>query len=210
MPAEPVRLPDDVTGALAADSRITKIELTGSRARGAATALSDWDFAVTAERFDEVREALPETVRPLRPVVAQWDRLSHNWCYMLILAGPVKVDLMFGRPRPHEPAEAWRVNASTLAGIDDHFWDWALWLHSKLGRGDGMVALELRKMHDHLLGPMGVVRAPASLSEAVAAYRSARGTWERRLGSCVPRNAENAVFPVLPGQPAGGRRPSGR
>jgi Nucleotidyltransferase domain len=210
MPAEPVRLPDDVISALAADGRISKIELTGSRARGTATALSDWDFAITAAGFDEVREALPETVRPLHPVVAQWDRLSHNWCYMLILAGPVKVDLMFGRPSPHEPARAWRVTVSTLAGIDDHFRDWALWLHSKLGRSDAMAALELRKMHDHLLGPMGVVHAPASLSEAVTAYRSARGKCERRLGSCVPRNAENAVLPALHGQPAGRRRSSER
>jgi hypothetical protein len=33
--------PDDVIGALAADTRIAKIGLTGSRARGAATPLSD-------------------------------------------------------------------------------------------------------------------------------------------------------------------------
>jgi hypothetical protein len=31
-------------------------------------------------------------------VVAQWDRLSRHWCYMMILAGPAKVDLIFGRP----------------------------------------------------------------------------------------------------------------
>jgi len=34
-------------------------------------------------------------------------------------------DLLFGRP--HQPAGPWQVNGSTLAGIDDHFWDWALW-----------------------------------------------------------------------------------
>jgi hypothetical protein len=31
-------------------------------------------------------------------VVAQWDRLSRNWCYMLILDGAVKIDLIFDRP----------------------------------------------------------------------------------------------------------------
>ena len=191
----PVILPGDVIAALAADARISRVELAGSRARGQAAPLSDWDFAVTALRFDDVRDALPETVMPLRPVVAQWDRLSPTWCYMLILAGPAKVDLLFGHP--HQPAAPWQVTASTLAGIDDHFWDWALWLRSKLARRDDLVAAELRKLHQHLLGPMGAARAPASLGEAVAAYRSARGDWERRLGTHVSRNAENTVIPVL-------------
>ena len=74
------------------------IGLTGSRARGQATPLWDWDFAVTAPRFDEIRDALAEMVRPLHPVVAQWDRLSRAWCYMMILPGPAKVDLLFGHP----------------------------------------------------------------------------------------------------------------
>jgi hypothetical protein len=187
-------LPDDVIAVLSADPRITAVELTGSRARGQETPLSDWDFAVTAAEFDAVRDALPDTVRPLHPVVAQWDRLSPIWCYMLILAGPVKVDLLFFRP--HQPAGPWPVNASTLAGVDDHFWDWALWLRSKLGKDD-FVAGELGKMHQHLLGPMGVTRAPASLGEAVTAYRAAREKCERRLGSHVSRNAENTVIPVL-------------
>jgi hypothetical protein len=192
--ARPVTLPDDVIVVLSADPRITEVKLTGSRARGQATPLSDWDFAVTAAEFDDLRNALPETVRPLHPVVAQWDRLGRTWCYMLILAGPAKVDLLFGRP--HQPAGPWPVNASTLAGVDDHFWDWALWLRSKLGRDD-IVAAELRKLHEHLLGPMGVSSAPASLGEAVTAYRAAREECERRLGSHVSRNAENAVIPVL-------------
>jgi hypothetical protein len=188
-------LPDDVITVLSADPRIAAVELTGSRARGRATRLSDWDFAVEAARFEDAREALPETVRPLHPVVAQWDRLSRTWCYMLILAGPAKVDLLFGRP--HQPAEPWPVNASTLAGIDDHFWDWALWLCSKLaGRAD-IVAAELPKLHEHLLGPMGVHRAPASLGEAVTAYRTARGKCESRFGLHVSRNAENTVLPAL-------------
>ncbi len=45
-------LPDDVIAALSSDARIAAVELTGSRAGGQATPLSDWDFAATAARFD--------------------------------------------------------------------------------------------------------------------------------------------------------------
>jgi Nucleotidyltransferase domain len=188
-------MPDAVITVLSSGAGIEAVELTGSRARGQATPLSDWDFAVTAPSFEITRDALPETVKSLHPVVAQWDRLSRTWCYMLILAGPAKVDLLFGRP--HRPEEPWQVNASTLAGIDNHFWDWSLWLRSKLTRRGDIVAGELRKMHEHLLGPMGVADAPASLTEAVGAYRAAREECERRLGAHVSRNAENTVIPVL-------------
>jgi hypothetical protein len=57
-------LPDDVLRALAAEVRIDKAELTGSRASGRAMALSDWDFKITTAVFPEVREALPGLVRP--------------------------------------------------------------------------------------------------------------------------------------------------
>jgi hypothetical protein len=206
-------LPDDVIAVLSSDARIAAVELTGSRARGQATPWSDWDFAVTAARFDEVRDTLPDLVRPLHPVVAQWDRLSRTWCYMLILPGPAKVDLLLGRP--HQPAGPWPVNASTLAGVDDHFWDWVLWLRSKLAGRDDIVAGELRKLHEHLLGPMGVTCPPASLGDAVTAYRAARQKCERRFGSYVSRNAENSVMPVLharssgAGDPVPGAKPGG-
>ncbi len=65
-------LPDDVITVLSSDTGIAAVELTGSRASGQATALSDWDFAVTTSRFGDVRGRLPGTVRPLRPVAAQW------------------------------------------------------------------------------------------------------------------------------------------
>jgi predicted nucleotidyltransferase len=60
-------LPDDVIAVLSADARIAAVELTGSRARGQAAPLSDWDFAVTAAGFEDVRNALPEIIRPLHP-----------------------------------------------------------------------------------------------------------------------------------------------
>jgi hypothetical protein len=82
-----VVLPHDVVRVLAYDARIRRVELTGSRARGAATVLSDWDFTVTTAEFEAVRDGLLLLTASLRPVVAQWDRLSRNWCYMMILAG---------------------------------------------------------------------------------------------------------------------------
>jgi hypothetical protein len=42
-------------------------------------------------------------------------------------------------------------------------------------------------MHEHLLGPMGVASAPASLGEAVTTYRAARVKCERRLRTHVSR-----------------------
>ena len=47
---------------------------------------------------------------------------------------------------------AWQVTAATLPGIDDHFWDWMLWLAAKQQAGKaGLVAAELAKLHEHLL-----------------------------------------------------------
>jgi len=53
----------------------------------------------------------------------------------------VKIDLIFDQPHAALPPP-WQVTASTLAGIDDHFWDWALWLWSKpaAGRRDVLAA----------------------------------------------------------------------
>lgn len=73
-----VVLPEDVAHALAAEASIQRVELTGSRATGMTTPLSDWDFMVTTTEFQAVRDALPSLVSPLRPVVAQWDRLSRH------------------------------------------------------------------------------------------------------------------------------------
>ena len=78
-----VVLPDDVERALGAHAGIQRIELTGSRASGRATPQSDWDFVVVTAHFTEVRDAMARLVVPLRPVIAQWDRLSRTWCYML-------------------------------------------------------------------------------------------------------------------------------
>ena len=187
-----VRLPDDVFEVLAGDPAIVRVDLVGSRARGDALPESDWDFKITTGAFAEVQGRLPALAARLSPVAAQWDRLSSTWCYMLILAGPVKVDLIFTEPHSVQPA--WQVTAATLPGIDAHFWDWMLWLSTKqhAGKAD-LVAAELSKMHEHLLAPLGIAAEPTMLGQAIEDYRKARQICEQRLRCRVSRALEQAV-----------------
>jgi hypothetical protein len=60
-----------------------------------------------------------------------------------------------------------------------------------------VVTAELRKLHGHLLGPLGVAAVPGSLDEALAAYRAARTEWEKRLRREVAPTAERNVMPGL-------------
>jgi len=177
---------------------IRAVELVGSRAGGSPTPSSDWDFVVVTERFDEVGRVLPALVAELEPLGQQWDRIGAYPCYMLLLAGPVKVDLIF----PDEPFESlppWTVSAETLDGIDQHFWDWILWLASKREkREDGLVRRELIKLRDHLLGPLGADRVPGSIGAAVEGYRAAPDERGRDFGVEVSRRREREVLPVLP------------
>jgi hypothetical protein len=189
-----VELERRVRAAVGAHPAVRSMELVGSRAHGRETALSDWDFLVATDDFEAVRDALPDLVAPLEPVVAQWDRLSEEASYyMLLLPGGVKVDLVFDVPPVLEPP--WEVRAGTLAGVDAHFWDWILWLGGKqLGGADELVRFSLdRLMYEHLLQPLGVERPPATIAEAVERYRIARDDRERDLGVSVPRAAEEAV-----------------
>jgi hypothetical protein len=176
---------------------IRGVELVGSRADGSPTPLSDWDFVVVTDRFDDVARALPSLVAELDPLAQQWDRISDYPCYMLMLEGPVKVDLIFPE-EPYESLPPWTVSADSLDGIDQHFWDWILWLASKREKGqDELVGRELVKMRDHLLGPLGIDRVPASIEAAVECYRSARDERERAFGIQVTRRREREVLPVL-------------
>ena len=190
-------LGEAVVAAVAPHPAVERVELVGSRAEGRATAWSDWDFAVRARDLAAISQALPELLAPLEPLVEQWDRLSDERCWMLVVPGPTKVDLIFpDEPQTKEPP--WEVGPETLAGIDGHFWDWLLWLRSKQARGrDEVVAGELRKLFDHLLEPLGAAAPPASLAEAVEAYRAARDRAERRLGVTVARRLEREVAPAL-------------
>ena len=192
-----MNLEETVTTAVSAHPAVEGIELIGSRAEGREPEWSDWDFAVRARDFDALAGALPRLLAPLEPLVQQWDRLSKEQCWMLILRGPVKVDLIFPDD-PHEQEGPWETGPETLGGIDDHFWDWMLWLRGKESAGkDVLVATELEKLFAHLLGPLGADAVPASVANAVESYRSARGRAERRFGRMVSRAVEEEVAPSL-------------
>jgi hypothetical protein len=193
-----VELESRVRATVGAHPAVSSVELVGSRAHERETPLSDWDFLVRTDDFPTVRDALPALVAPLEPIVEQWDRLSEEASYyMLLLPGGVKVDLVFDVPPVLEPP--WDVQPETLPGIDAHFWDWILWLGGKqLAGTDELVRFSLdRLMYEHLLRPLGVERPPATIAEAVDAYRAARSARERELGVQVPRAAGEAVLPRL-------------
>ncbi len=187
-----------VAAAVREHPNVRRVELVGSRAAGTPVPLSDWDLAIEVDDFAAVAADLPALVARLEPLAQQWDRLTSPSCYMLMLRGPVKVDLIFPAvPRELEPP--WTVSTATLEGIDRHFWDWTLWLASKQQRGDdGRVRSELAKMHVHLLRPMGVVEAPRSIRSGIDAYRGARDRLETELGVVVERRLELEVLPVIP------------
>ena len=190
-------LASSVRAALLQHPHVRDVELVGSRATGSSTPLSDWDFAVTTDRFDAVAPELPSLVAGLEPLAQQWDRISEYPCYMLMLIGPVKVDLIFPG-EPYESLPPWTVTAETLGGIDRHFWDWTLWLASKREKGqDQVVGRELAKMSVHLLRPLGVDRVPGSIEAALESYRFARDRRERELGVEVSRGLEGEVLPAL-------------
>jgi Nucleotidyltransferase domain len=190
-------LAGSVRAALLQHPHVRDVELVGSRATGSSTPLSDWDFAVTTDRFDAVARELPSLVAGLEPLAQQWDRISDYPCYMLMLSGPVKVDLIFPE-EPYESLPPWTVTVETLDGIDRHFWDWILWLASKREKGqDDLVRRELLKMSEHLLRPLGVDRVPGSIEDALDSYRFARDQRESEFGLEVSRRLEGEVLPAL-------------
>ena len=188
-----------VIDAVSRHPHVESIRLVGSRARGDARDESDWDFRVEVNDFDAVASALPTLLSRLDPIAQQWDRLSDKHCWMVIVAGPTKVDLIFP-DEPHEHESPWTPNAETLAGIDAHFWDWMLWLRSKVAADQHeLVQAELRKLFDHLLGPLGGQAIPESIEDAIGAYRAVRDRAEIAFGFQVARLLENAVAPALIG-----------
>jgi len=186
-----------VKAALLLHPHIRRVELVGSRARGSPTRLSDWDFEVETDDFAAVTRALPALVSALEPLAQQWDRVSDYPCYMLMLTGPVKVDLIFPG-EPYESLPPWTVSADTLDGIDQHFWDWILWLASKREKGkDDLVQGELEKMTECLLRPLGVNAVPSSIEAALEGYRTARDAREREFGLEVSRRREREVVSAV-------------
>ncbi len=173
------------------------VRLAGSRAEGRAIALSDWDFLVDVDDLAAVAGDLPSLLAPLEPLAQQWDRLSTHRCWMLMLAGPTKIDLIFPDV-PHTPEPPWEPAPDNLDAIDAHFWDWMLWLAAKEARGKlDLVASELEKAFEHLLAPLGARRPPPSIPTAVEDYRAGRERAETRFAVAVDRRLEAAVAPAL-------------
>jgi hypothetical protein len=194
---EDLDLAASVKAALLPHPHVRAVELVGSRATGSPTRLSDWDFEVETDDFGAVARELPSLVAELEPLAQQWDRISAYPCYMLMLRGAVKVDLIFPG-EPYESPPPWTVTAETIDGIDRHFWDWILWLASKREkRQDELVHRELAKMSEHLLRPLGADRVPGSIEAAIESYRFARDEREREFGIEVSRRLEREVLPAL-------------
>jgi hypothetical protein len=199
----------DVAGAIASalesHHAVRGIRLVGSRTEGRAHTISDWDFVIETDDFESVEQALPTTVAPLDPIAAQWDPYSDHACYMLVLRGPTKVDLLFP-DQPRAWSDAWIVTAQTLEAVDRHFWDWILWLTQKRAGGrDDVVAKSLADIYRLLLQPVGVTVEPRSIAEALDAYLAARSERERDLGVRVPRALERAVLPTVRAGPTPAR-----
>jgi predicted nucleotidyltransferase len=144
-------------GALERNDAVASVVLGGSRARGTATALSDWDLYLEGDTQEMMAE-IPALVASLEPLAAFWEPLSENAGYMIVMRGPVKVDLFpIGGRRELQPP--WVPSTETIGAIDAHFWDWTLWLGGKSLRDERqLVADELAKMQWFLLGPLGVAR----------------------------------------------------
>ena len=188
---------DAVRAALLVHPAVDSVELIGSRAEGRAHELSDWDYAVRTGDFETVRRDLPDLTARFEPLGALWDPYATHECYMLVLRGPTKLDLIFpGEPREWSPP--WEPSADTLPALDTHFWDWILWLEQKRRGGrDDVLVNSLHDMWRLLLRPLGARDEPHGVAEAVAAYLEAREAAERRFGVTVPRDLENEVRPVL-------------
>jgi hypothetical protein len=190
-------LEECVVSALRQHPEVRSVQLVGSRAEGRATERSDWDFCIKTDDFDALASELPRLFAPLAPLAQQWDRLGTYRCWMLMLPGPVKVELLFP-DQPHEPEPPWVATAENLTAIDSQFWDWTLWASGKEAAGKSdLIAAELRMLFDHLLAPLGVEQPPTSVGDAIDRYREARRSAEDRLDVQVPRRLETEVMESL-------------
>jgi hypothetical protein len=172
---------------------VRSVEFAGSRSRGTHDEHSDWDFAVETSDFAALARDLPTLVAPLDPLGEQWEPMGHFPVYQVLLQGPTKIEYLF-LDRAQEPVPPVTPSATTLAAIDTHFWDWIWWLATKTAAGrDELVSEHLPQLHRHLLQPLGVPTAPASISTAIDAYVARRGVLEGSHGVAVPRALEDEV-----------------
>jgi Nucleotidyltransferase domain len=190
-------LAERAIGALSRHPAVRSIRLVGSRAEGRATERSDWDFCIETDDFDALARELPVLLAPLAPLAQQWDRLGPFRCWMLVLPGPAKVELLFP-DHPQEAAPHWVPTAENLVAIDSQFWDWALWASGKESAGKSeLVRVELGMLFDHLLEPLGADVPPVSVADAIHTYRTARERAEDHFGVRVPRQLESEIVSSL-------------
>jgi hypothetical protein len=186
-----------VKAALEAHPAVRSAELVGSRATGRTHRLSDWDLYVQADDFARILRDLPNLVEPIRPLHHFWDPYGRHYAYMVLLAGPTKLDLCFF-DQPHEYEPPYEASADTLPAMDSHFWDWILWTEQKrLCADEAQMRESLALMYTHMLRPMGVEVEPTTVRDALTAYLDARDRLERELEVSVDRTLEREIRPVI-------------
>jgi hypothetical protein len=173
------------------------VRLDGSSATGDRTALSDWDFDLQLAP-DVAVDTITDAMNDIDALAVFWDPLSRRANLIVMLDGPVKIDLIAAdRPNP-APIERWSVTAKTLTHIDAHFWDWTLWLGSKHLRGEtALVHDELKKMHSALLEPLGAAAPSRDITTAVDVYIEARDTRATELGASIDQRLQYQVVAAL-------------
>jgi hypothetical protein len=187
-----------IRAAVQADPCVRSVELTGSRAEGTATDLSDWDYRIVSADPVATAGRLPGLAAALNPLAALWDPLSSQQVYMIIMAGAVKADLFPGLPCRPAAGPLHEVTPVDLPAIDAHFWDWTLWLGAKRLRGlDALVAAELAKMWRYLLRPLGATCPPGTQYQAITSYLRLRRQHEQRLRVTVAPDLGAAVITRL-------------
>jgi hypothetical protein len=152
---------------------VRQVALTGSRAAGDPTPLSDWDFDLDIAD-DSVLGAIEKAVRPLPALAVFWDPLSARANLIALVDGPIKVDVIVPDAPNPQLITRWAVTAQSLARLDEHFWDWTLWLAAKQLRGSTqLVETQLERMWSALLEPLGVTAPPATIGAAIERYTEA-------------------------------------
>jgi predicted nucleotidyltransferase len=107
-------------------SGVNDVKLAGSAAAGDRTPLSDWDFELDLND-ERVLDALEHALQRLTVLALFWDPLSARATPIVIMDGPIKVDVIVPAMRNPHPMSRWTVTAETLPRIDAHFWDWTLY-----------------------------------------------------------------------------------
>ncbi len=171
--------------------------LVGSGAAGDRTPLSDWDFELQIED-DSVLDALEGSLQELPVLGLFWDPLSIRANLIVLLDGPIKIDVIVADTRNPHPTSRWTVTVESLPHIDTHFWDWTLWLAAKQLRGQAaLVDTELAKMWDAVLQPIGVPTPPHDIETAVAAFVRARDMRAREMAIRLDHRLEHQVRAAL-------------